>query len=789
MTLAPGSRLGIYEIAAPLGAGGMGEVYRARDPRLGREIAIKVLPDEVASQPTLLARFEREAKAVAALNHPNIVVLHSIEEANGIRFLTMELVEGHSLDRALPPEGLPVTRVLELAISLADALAAAHERGVVHRDLKPANVMVTREGRIKVLDFGLAKMAQGEPAPEATQMVTLASPLSTRGQVVGTVPYMAPEQLRGDVVDARADLFALGIIVYELATGQRPFRGATTADVSSAILRDAPPSLQRARADLPPDLDRILRRCLEKDPERRVQTAKDVRNELDLVRRGFESATSIAASAASSSEARSAASSSSGTSLPSFAAPAREVPSIAVLPFANRSRDEDDEYFADGLTDELLNVLAKIRGLRVAARSSAFTFKGKGATVAEVGRALNVATVLEGSVRKSGNRVRIAVQLVKVSDGFHLWSETYDRTLEDIFAVQDDIAQSVVKELRTTLLGEEPRPDVSGGVKADVAAAAKGRGTDAEAHRLFLQGRYLVDRLGREDLLKGIDYLRQALQADPGHALAWACISRAYAHEAGYGMTQLDDGYARARDAALRSLALEPDLVEGHLALATVQAMHDWDWKGADASCRRALEIAPGNAGALLTSGALARDLGRIEEAIELCRRAVEQDPLNPGGYTGLGMTFRVAGRLPEAEAAYRRALEISPQRVATRMVLSLVLQLQGRNEEALGEAERESEAWARLSALAVIHDACGRRAESDEALHRLIADHAADAAYQIAAIYTSRGETDTAFEWLDTAYAQRDAGLSAVMSEPIFIPLHADPRWISLLRRLGLAD
>ena len=433
MPLTPGTRLGPYEVLSPLGAGGMGEVYRARDPRLGRDIAIKVLPEALASDANRLERFEREARTVAGLNHPNIVVLYSIEQDGPTRFLTMELVEGQALDTHLLPGGLPGARVIELGIAIADALTAAHEKGVVHRDLKPANVMLSREGRVKVLDFGLAKFAGAEDS--AAQTMTVAAPLSTDGMIMGTAPYMAPEQLRGELVDARTDLFALGILLYELATGRRPFQGKSTAELASSILRDTPPKLQSTRPDLPQDLERIVGRCLEKAPRERFQTALDVLNELRAVRRAAENG----------GDARRAAAPASGTA------------SIAVLPFANRSGNPDDEYFSDGLADELLNVLVKIKGLHVAARASSFHFKGKGATIAEVGRALSVATVLDGSVRKSGDRVRISMQLVNVADGHHLWAETYDRTLDDIFAVQDDIAQSVLKELRTTLLGPQIR--------------------------------------------------------------------------------------------------------------------------------------------------------------------------------------------------------------------------------------------------------------------------------------------------------------------------------------------
>ncbi|HEX7880986.1 MAG TPA: serine/threonine-protein kinase, partial [Candidatus Eisenbacteria bacterium] len=469
--LTPGSRLGAYDIVGPLGAGGMGEVYRARDARLGRDIAVKVLPSDTARHPDRLARFEREARTVAAMNHPNIVTIHSIEQDGDVRFLTMELVDGDSLDHQVTPGGLAVARLLGLAVPLADALVAAHERGVVHRDLKPANVMVTRAGRVKVLDFGLAKGVDPASDIDSTQAATLASPISTAGQVVGTVPYMAPEQVRGEPADARTDLFALGVLLYELLVGTRPFTGKSFADVSSAILRDQPAPVSTRRPDAPADLARIIMRCLEKDPRHRFQTALDVYNELQLVKRAENPSTTSASSSA----------------VKAVASPAAaDPPSIAVLPFVSRGRDEEDEYFADGLADELMSVLARIRGLRVAARTSTFSFRGKDATIAEIGRALNVGTILEGSIRKSGPRMRISVQLVNVADGYHLWTETYDRTLEDIFAVQDEIAQAVVKELRTVLHGGEPDSKTSGEVKAEVAEAVRGRTADAQAHHDFV---------------------------------------------------------------------------------------------------------------------------------------------------------------------------------------------------------------------------------------------------------------------------------------------------------------
>ena len=475
--------------------------------------------------------------------------------------------------------------------------------------------------------------------------------------------------------------------------------------------------------------------------------------------------------------------------LASTAVPAHGPPSIAVLPFVNRSQDPEDEYFSDGLADELLNVLAKIRGLRVAARSSAYTFKGKGATVAEVGHALNVATVLEGSVRKAGNRMRISVQLVKVADGYHLWSETYDRTLEDIFAVQDDIAQSVVKELRAKLLGEAADAKAGQEVTAQVAAAVKGRSTDPDAHRLYLQARHFIDRLNRDDTAKGIIYLKRALDLDPAFALAWAELGGAYAAEAAWGWTPVADGYGRAREVVLRALALEPNLAEGHAQLGWIQMSYDMDWRGAKASNGRALELAPGNALVLHQASLLSGCLGRIEEAVGLARRAVAQDPLSAQAHFFLGLALWSAGRHAQAVAALGKTLELAPQRAATRASLSLNLLAQGKNAEALTEALREPELWARLYASAIIHHSAGREAESDAALRELIAKYAQEAAYQIVEVYAARGESDSAFEWLARAREQRDPGVAWTKIDPLLASLHADLRWDAFLRKLGLAD
>jgi TolB-like protein/cytochrome c-type biogenesis protein CcmH/NrfG len=465
------------------------------------------------------------------------------------------------------------------------------------------------------------------------------------------------------------------------------------------------------------------------------------------------------------------------------------VASIAVLPFVNRSGSPDDEYFSDGLADELLNVLAKIKGLRVPARTSAFTFKGKQATVGEIGRALGVATILEGSVRKVANRVRIAVQLVSVAEGSSLWSETYDRTLDDILAVQDDIAHSVVKELRVALLGEEADSRASGEAKAQVAKAMIGRTSNPEAHRLYLLARHLLDRQTREDVASAIEYLKQGLARDPEFALAWAELGRAYTREGDLGWAPVGEAFERARGAAQRALSVEPDLAEGYAVIGRIQMGYDWNWHDAEASLARALELAPGNPQVLRQAGALNTVLGRLDDAIELNRRALEQDPLSAQTYHNLAVALDAANRFAEAETAYRKALELTPQRPATHAYLSLILLAQGRGDEALAMAQRESHATFGPFALAIVNHALGHTAESDAAQGELIQKRAEHAAYQIAEAHAARGEFDTAFEWLERACAQRDPGFMAINRSRYLRPLRGDPRWGPLLKQVGLEE
>jgi TolB-like protein/thioredoxin-like negative regulator of GroEL len=579
--------------------------------------------------------------------------------------------------------------------------------------------------------------------------------------VLGTVPYMAPEQLRGETADARTDVFAFGVLLFEVLTGRRPFNGASEAELCSAILRDPPPSVNSIRPDLPESLERIVERCLEKRADDRFQNAKELGDALRLASEGGKEVFAALAPI------------SPGT------------PSIAVLPFVNTTRDEENDYFADGLSEELLNVLTRVRGLRVASRTSAFFFKGKDVDLETVARRLNVATILEGSVRKAGKRVRITADLIHVASDTRLWSQTYDRELDDIFAVQDDIAQAVVTELRAALLPleHEPRRDA---VKAEVEAAAKGRGDNAEAYRLCLQGRFFVDRYTQSSIAKGIAHYQHALSLDPDYGLAWTGLSVAYASQSRQGFAEPADAFGRAREAAERALESEPDLPEAHLVMGLVRMDYDWDWAGAESSLQHAFELAPGKAEIVSVAADLMLTVGRLEDAIELSRRAVMLDPLSVTAYKNLGRHCFYAGRFDEAEAALTKMLEIAPQGGLARYLLGYVHLMQGRTDEALAEFEEEPIPKFRLLGLTLAHHAQGREAQSDAALQELIDRESVVGPCQIAWAYAYRGDVDRAFEWLEKARVRRDAP-SWLARHPTLRSLHGDPRWQRFLNSMGL--
>ncbi len=781
---APNTLLSHYRIVSKIGAGGMGEVYLAEDTRLRRQVALKVLYEKVAADAERLLRFEREAHAASALNHPNILTIYEFGDDAGVHFLASELVEGKTLRELIREGRIELSEVLRIVIQIASALQAAHVAGIVHRDIKPENVMVRRDGYVKVLDFGLAKLSEkmsaklsGAEVDDATQLHTQA------GIVMGTAAYMSPEQARAQAVDHRTDIFSLGVILYEMLTRHQPFSGETVNHTIVSILEKNPPPFAVYQLSMPPELEKMTFRLLSKNAADRYQNADELVFELKSLRKRLEFQAELERTFSPDAIADYPTEIIRTNQIGLTDEP---VNTIAVLPFVNMSRNEDGDYFSDGLAEELLNVLSKIDGLRVAARTSAFSFKGKSTTISEIGRVLNVASILEGSIRMAGNRVRISVQLIKVADGYHLWSETYDRTMDDIFAVQDDIAHSVVVELRSRLFGESFDTDAGGRVLSDVARAVKGRAANPEAQRLMLLGRHFLDRTTRQDTSRAIACFRQALDLDKTYALGWAELGRAFSIEAGRAWVAVEDGFARSREAANRALSLEPHLAEAHAQLGRIQIAHDWDLRGAESSYQKALHYAPGNSSVLDGASVLAYKLGRFQEALGLSRRVLAQDPLSAAFWHNFGLTCHAADNLKESEQAFLRALELVPQRFVSRALLALVLLDADRAEDALKQARREPDEFWQLWSLAIVYYKIGQTAESDGALAQLMNAHTDGNAYQIAEVHAMREEPDEAFKWLERAYDEHDSGITHTKVNPRFRMLHQDSRWNALLKKIG---
>ena len=616
-----GARLGPYEIQSLLGAGGMGEVYRARDTRLERDVAIKVLPEPFAADPDRLRRFEHEARAIAALNHPHICQLHDI----GPGYLVLEYIEGEPLHGPMAVE-----QALPLALQMVSALEAAHRRGILHRDLKPANIMVTREGTAKLLDFGLAKLVSVDA--DVTRTLD--------GTVLGTAAYMSPEQAQGQSLDARSDVFSFGAVLYEMLSGSRAFSGSSTAVVLSAVLRDDPRPIQAPSA-----LERIVRRCLAKQPGQRFQTMGELRAALE------QAATDLTSK------------------------PTEHQPSIAVLPFANMSADKENEYFGDGLAEEIINVLAQVPGMKVAGRTSSFFFRGKDVEFGEIGRRLNVEHILEGSVRKAGNRIRVTAQLIKVVDGFHLWSERYDREMTDIFAIQDEITQAIAAALRIKLSPE--------------AAPLRRHTPNLRAYEAYLKARDYWFKPTPESLALFKESLDHAIELDPEFALAYSLLGGHYTMLANLGIRPAREVIPLARAAEQEALRIEPSLPEAH-ALLGVCAGTDYDWNEAERQWRLAMAHEPVSRDVRFWYGNhYLLPIGRLVEAVEAMARGLQEDPLNLLYRHHFAVGLRHAGRLEDAEAELRKVLEIDENFPLAVGTLGAICAQQGRFEEALTLTER----------------------------------------------------------------------------------------------------
>ncbi len=678
----PQSSIAHYRIASKIGAGGMGEVYRATDTKLGRDVALKLLPAEMASDPERLARFRREARAVATLNHPHIVTIFSVEESDGIHFLTMELVEGQTLDRLIPESGLPVERIVEIASALAEALAAAHDKGIVHRDLKPANVMLTAEGRVKVLDFGLAK----EMRPHDPAGATLTSAGNTAvGVVMGTPAYMSPEQIAGRELDHRTDIFSLGIILYEMATGRRPFQGASSAELASAILRDTPRPLSEIRGGLAVELGRLIQRCLEKDARNRFSSAREVGDALQSLRDP------------SGSGARPVAS----TSL---------SPTIAVLPFVNMSGDADNEFFSDGLSEDLINALSRLPGLQVASRTSAFRFRGSDLDIRQIGHQLEVATIVEGSVRRAGTRLRVTAQLVNVDNGYQLWSERYDRQMADVFEIQDEIVASIVKAVVPALLGE--------------AAHAVERSTEnTEAYELYLKGRHYWHQRSPSTLRMAIQCFEQAIKLDPQYALAYAGLADCYGILRVYGWVSAEEGRPRAHAAMTKAMTLAPASWEANFSHAFYIFYFERNWREAQPHFQKAIAINPRSSLAQAYYAIFSSISGQAEEAVAHSALACQLDPVSPFTHGSAGITFNCLGRFESAEHAARQSLELQPDYLFGLWQRGMALSGLGRHEEAIEALERAvalSRAPIFVGLLGLGYARAGRYDDANRLLHEL---------------------------------------------------------------------
>jgi eukaryotic-like serine/threonine-protein kinase len=828
LPLSPGVRLGPYEILSPLGAGGMGEVYRARDSKLGRDVAIKVLPEAVAQDAERLARFEREARSLAALNHPGIVTIYAVEQSGETRFLAMELVEGESLDMAIAPGGFSLARFFEVAIPLADALSAAHERGIVHRDLKPANVMITREGRVKVLDFGLAKLEAPDSGANATDMPTESRvDLTAAGEIFGTVAYMSPEQARGGRIDARSDVFSLGVVLYQMLTGERPFRGDSAADMISSILRDQPPPVTEVRSDLPPHLGRILRRCLEKEPRDRYQTSRDVYNELKDLRAETSSASSPRFETATGGRTRTPPEAVTPEVVEEKAAPGAPAPwrrrawtagivaillaltlyaarrfgvlhapsraaeagtephairSIAVLPLDNYSGDPNQDYFAEGMTDELTSDLATISQLRVISRGSVMQFRGKNRPpTPEIAKTLNVDALVEGSVLRAGDKVRITAQLIDARADRHIWAKSFERSSRDVLALQDELASAIAREIHVQLTPAE---------QSRLTSAPK---VNPEAYDAYLKGRYFFNRPSDENLTKAITFFEEAVKLDPKYAPAFSGLSDAYLW-AGYneGVLTASEARPKAKAAAEKAIELDNNSAEAHASLATFKLFYEYDWAGSEAEYRRAFALNPNYAFAHDQFGLGLAFQGRFDESIAEGKRASELDPLSPQIPLDSSIGLAWQGQYQAAKDQVKRAADLDPTYFFPPWEGGWIDIQQGNVRDAIPEFRKAKamdspafvSAWLAY-AYGASGDRAGAMAELEDLKKRSL--RGSVTAFNLALLYLGLGDRARALDYLEKAYAADTQWLGWLKNDRTFDPLRSEPRFVALLKKLRL--
>jgi eukaryotic-like serine/threonine-protein kinase len=746
-----GIRLDNYEIIGKLGEGGMGVVYRAKDLKLGRQVALKVVAHGSNDDPENNTRFEREARLLALLNHPNIAQIYSLHSSGETWALVMELVEGPTLAERLAGGMLPLDECLTISIQIVQALGAAHDQGIAHRDLKPANIKLTLDGRVKVLDFGIARKlaAAGSAIGEAT---TQSSPTQA-GAILGTVGYMAPEQVRAESVDTRADIFSFGCVFYELLTGERAFLRGSAIETLAAILHEPPPAPSRRRSGLPSGFDRVVARCLEKNPAARFQSAHDLEFALEGLTSG---------QAQDAMRPRAA--------------------SVAVLPFVNLSTDSENEFFADGITEDVIAHLASIRSLKVISRTSVMPFKKSDRSLREIGEKLGAATLLEGSVRRASGRVRIVAQLVDAATDEHIWAETYDRDLTDIFAIQSDVAMNIASALRAELSMDERK------------RVGRQPTNDLEAYELYLRGRHMFYRYTEVGFRRSLIEFDAAIARDPGFALAWASVAETYVEFCvqGFAGSSSDELIRLAKAAAARAMEIDGELAEAHGITGLIHFVFDFDWPGAEREFLKAIELCPGSAEVHDHYGWLFASLEQYDDALRQVRRARELDPLMI--QSDVATTLLRAGRIEEALEEAQRTVREEASAPRCHSVLGWALIFHGENAAGIASLEHavalEPGSTFFLSQLG---QACALTGNADRA--REILEQLRDRAtrefvspYHFAYVHAGLGEADAAINYLERAFEQRSGAIYGIKGSFLFRNLRGHPRFESLLRRMNLA-